>query len=104
MRIRTWSSGLAVVALAVAAALRSSARPRRHAHRGASAKPKPSAPAALGAGRRRAEARRVGRATSSAGSGGEQLKDAPDWVTPFETATGCKVTVKVGLGTPRWSS
>jgi putative spermidine/putrescine transport system substrate-binding protein len=30
------------------------------------------------------------------GSGGEQIQGY-DWVTPFETATGCKVTVKVGL-------
>ncbi len=30
------------------------------------------------------------------GTGGEQVKGY-DWVTPFETATGCKVTVKVGL-------
>jgi putative spermidine/putrescine transport system substrate-binding protein len=30
------------------------------------------------------------------GSGGEQVQGY-DWVTPFETATGCKVTVKVGL-------
>ena len=30
------------------------------------------------------------------GSGGEQV-EGYDWVTPFETATGCKVTVKVGL-------
>jgi putative spermidine/putrescine transport system substrate-binding protein len=30
------------------------------------------------------------------GTGGEQVQGV-DWVTPFETATGCKVTVKVGL-------
>jgi putative spermidine/putrescine transport system substrate-binding protein len=30
------------------------------------------------------------------GTGGEQVQGY-DWVTPFETATGCKVTVKVGL-------
>jgi putative spermidine/putrescine transport system substrate-binding protein len=30
------------------------------------------------------------------GTGGEQISGY-DWVTPFETATGCKVTVKVGL-------
>ena len=30
------------------------------------------------------------------GTGGEQVKGY-DWVTPFETVTGCKVTVKVGL-------
>ena len=30
------------------------------------------------------------------GTGGEQVTGY-DWVTPFETATGCKVTVKVGL-------
>ena len=38
----------------------------------------------------------TGRATSSAAAGGEQVKGY-DWVTPFETATGCKVTVKQGL-------
>ena len=32
------------------------------------------------------------------GSGGEPVPDGGyDWVTPFETATGCKTTVKVGL-------
>jgi putative spermidine/putrescine transport system substrate-binding protein len=30
------------------------------------------------------------------GTGGEQV-EGYDWVSPFETATGCKVTVKVGL-------
>jgi putative spermidine/putrescine transport system substrate-binding protein len=30
------------------------------------------------------------------GTGGEQV-EGYDWVTPFETATGCKVTVTVGL-------
>ena len=30
------------------------------------------------------------------GTGGEQVQGY-DWVTPFETDTGCKVTVKVGL-------
>jgi putative spermidine/putrescine transport system substrate-binding protein len=30
------------------------------------------------------------------GAGGEQVQGY-DWVTPFETETGCKVTVKVGL-------
>ena len=30
------------------------------------------------------------------GTGGEQIQGY-DWVTPFETASGCKVTVKVGL-------
>jgi putative spermidine/putrescine transport system substrate-binding protein len=30
------------------------------------------------------------------GTGGEQVQGY-DWVTPFETASGCKVTVKVGL-------
>jgi putative spermidine/putrescine transport system substrate-binding protein len=32
------------------------------------------------------------------GTGGETVEGAPDWVTPFETATGCKVTVKVSGG------
>src|SRR4051794_40084524 len=30
------------------------------------------------------------------GTGGEQV-EGYDWVTPFEDATGCKVTVKVGV-------
>ena len=30
------------------------------------------------------------------GTGGEQVEGS-DWVSPFETSTGCKVTVKVGL-------
>ncbi len=30
------------------------------------------------------------------GTGGEQVQGY-DWVTPFETATGCKVNVKVGV-------
>ncbi len=29
------------------------------------------------------------------GTGGEQIAGAPDWVTPFEKKTGCKVNVKV---------
>ncbi len=29
------------------------------------------------------------------GSGGEQIAGAPDWVTPFEQETGCKVNAKV---------
>jgi putative spermidine/putrescine transport system substrate-binding protein len=32
------------------------------------------------------------------GTGGETVAGAPDWVTPFEQATGCKVTVKVSGG------
>jgi len=32
------------------------------------------------------------------GTGGETVAGAPDWVTPFETATGCKVKVKVSGG------
>ena len=32
------------------------------------------------------------------GTGGETVEGAPDWVTPFEEATGCKVTVRVGGG------
>src|SRR5215217_652420 len=40
--------------------------------------------------------RRTGRIRVAGGTGGEQVTGY-DWVTPFETATGCKVTVKVGL-------
>ena len=29
------------------------------------------------------------------GTGGEKIADALDWVTPFETETGCKVNAKV---------
>ena len=93
MRIRTWSSGLAVVALVFGAC---SSAPGASAP-GASAKPKPSVPAALGAGE--GELKLVAWTSYVVGgSGGEKLKDAPDWVTPFETETGCKVTVKVGGG------
>ncbi len=61
-----------------------------------SAKPRPSVPSAVGAGE--------GALTLVAwtqyvvgGSGGEPLPAGGyDWVTPFETASGCKVTVKVG--------
>lgn len=89
MRIRSLGAGLAVVAL-VAGACSSSPG-------GASAKPKPSVPASLGAG----EGKLNLVAWSSyvvGGSGGEKIDGAPDWVTPFETETGCKVTVKVGGG------
>jgi putative spermidine/putrescine transport system substrate-binding protein len=92
MRIRSLGTGLAVIALVVGAC---SSTPGGSAP--ASAKPKPSVPAAIGAG----EGKLNLVAWSSyvvGGSGGEKIEGAPDWVTPFETETGCKVTVKVGGG------
>jgi putative spermidine/putrescine transport system substrate-binding protein len=88
MRIRSLGASLAVVALLVGAC---SSSP------GASTKPKPSVPGALGAGE---GALNLVAWTSYVvgGSGGEKIEGAPDWVTPFETETGCKVTVKVGGG------
>jgi putative spermidine/putrescine transport system substrate-binding protein len=93
MRIRTVGTTLAVVALAFGAC---SSTPGA-SPAGASAKPKPSVPAAIGAG----EGQLKLVAWTSyvvGGSGGEKIEGAPDWVTPFETETGCKVTVKVGGG------
>ena len=67
--------------------------PRRARGRGrgerASARPRPQ-PASLGDGRGRAQPRRLGGYVVG-GTGGEQV-EGYDWVTPFETATGCKVT------------
>jgi putative spermidine/putrescine transport system substrate-binding protein len=92
MRIRTMGTGLAALALVVGACSSTPA-----ASTGASAKPKPSVPGSLGAGE--GELKLVAWAGYVVGgSGGEKIKDAPDWVTPFETETGCKVTVKVGGG------
>jgi putative spermidine/putrescine transport system substrate-binding protein len=93
MRIRTLGTGLAVVAFVFGAC---SSAPGASAP-GASAKPKPSVPASVGAGE--GELKLVAWTSYVVGgSGGEKIKDAPDWVTPFETETGCKVTVKVGGG------
>jgi putative spermidine/putrescine transport system substrate-binding protein len=81
-------TGLAVLALVIGAC---SSTP------GASTKPKPSVPGSLGAGE--GELKLVAWTSYVVGgSGGEKIEGAPDWVTPFETATGCKVTVKVGGG------
>jgi putative spermidine/putrescine transport system substrate-binding protein len=92
MRIRTVGTGLAALVLVVGACSSTPA-----ASTGASAKPKPSVPGSLGAGE--GELKLVAWAGYVVGgSGGEKIKDAPDWVTPFETETGCKVTVKVGGG------
>jgi putative spermidine/putrescine transport system substrate-binding protein len=64
---------------------------------GATTKPKPSVPASLGAGE--GELKLVAWTNYVVGgAGGETVEGAPDWVTPFEEATGCKVTVKVGGG------
>ena len=87
MRIRRMSAGLAVIALIIGACSTS----------GATTKPKPSVPASLGAGE--GELKLVAWTNYVVGgAGGETVEGAPDWVTPFEEATGCKVTVKVGGG------
>ena len=87
MRIRRMSAGLAVIALIIGAC----------SSPGATTKPKPSVPASLGAGE--GELKLVAWTNYVVGgAGGETVEGAPDWVTPFEDATGCKVTVKVGGG------
>jgi putative spermidine/putrescine transport system substrate-binding protein len=63
---------------------------------GTSAKPKPSVPASLGA-TEGALSLVAWTQYVMGGSGGEAVPEGGyDWVTPFEEATGCKVTVKVG--------
>jgi putative spermidine/putrescine transport system substrate-binding protein len=63
---------------------------------GASAKPQPSVPAALGA-TEGALSLVAWTQYVMGGSGGEAVPEGGyDWVTPFEDATGCMVTVKVG--------
>jgi putative spermidine/putrescine transport system substrate-binding protein len=88
MRIRRMSALLAVIALIIGAC---SSSP------GTTSKPKPSVPASLGEGE--GELKLVAWTNYVVGgTGGETVEGAPDWVTPFEDATGCKVTVKVGGG------
>jgi putative spermidine/putrescine transport system substrate-binding protein len=89
MQIGKTGVGLAVVALLVAACSAGGS--------GSSTKPKPSVPASLGAGE---GALNLVAWTNYVvgGTGGEKVEGAGDWVTPFETETGCKVTVKVGGG------
>ncbi len=64
---------------------------------GASGSPKPSVPASLGQGE---GALNLVAWTNYVvgGAGGETVAGAPDWVTPFEQGSGCKVTVKVSGG------
>ena len=88
MRIRTVGAAVAVVAVLAGACSSTPA---------ASSKPKPSVPASLGAGE--GELKLVAWTNYVVGgAGGETVEGAPDWVTPFETETGCKVTVKVAGG------
>jgi putative spermidine/putrescine transport system substrate-binding protein len=87
MRTRKLIVGVASLALLAAAC---SSQP------GASAKPKPSVPASLGTNEG-ALSLVAWAAYVMGGTGGEAVPDGGyDWVTPFEEATGCKVTVKVG--------
>ena len=92
MRIRTLGTTLAVVALVFGAC---SSAPGASAP-GASAKPKPSVPAAIGAGE--GQLKLVAWTGYVVGGSGGEKVEGSDWVTPFETETGCKVTVKVGGG------
>jgi putative spermidine/putrescine transport system substrate-binding protein len=63
---------------------------------GSAQAPKPSVPASVGA-TEGALNLVAWTAYVIGGSGGEPVpKDGYDWVTPFETTTGCKVKVKVG--------
>ena len=78
-----------------------SAAPIRGANDAGSTEPsaatstEPSPAASLGGRRGRAEPGRVD-AVRHGRHGGEPVPGGYDWVTPFETATGCKMTVKVG--------
>jgi putative spermidine/putrescine transport system substrate-binding protein len=86
---RRIAGAIAVVAIVVGACTSGGGSP--------SAKPKPSVPAALGAGE--GELKLVAWTNYVVGgAGGETVEGAPDWVSPFEQQTGCKVTVKVGGG------
>ena len=63
---------------------------------GSAAPPKPSVPAAIGA-TEGALNLVAWAAYVIGGTGGEEVPEGGyDWVTPFEDATGCKVSVKVG--------
>jgi putative spermidine/putrescine transport system substrate-binding protein len=60
---------------------------------GISATPAPSLPTSVGSGEGQLDlVARTGHVVG--GTGGEKV-EGEDWVTPFEAATGCKVTVKV---------
>ena len=107
MQRRTWKAGIAGVAVVLTACgggaspSASSSAPASQpaasqpAASGSAPAPSASTPATVGEGE--------GELTLVAwagyvvgGTGGEQV-EGYDWVTPFETATGCKTTVKVGL-------
>jgi putative spermidine/putrescine transport system substrate-binding protein len=106
MQNRTWKVGVAGMALILAAcsggATPSPSSPAasqpaasQPATSASAEAPSASAPASLGEGE--GELNLVAWAGYVVGgTGGEQV-EGYDWVTPFETATGCKVTVKVGL-------
>ncbi len=84
MRIRGWLTLAAAAAILVGACSSSGGD-----------SPKPSVPTSVGDGE--GALNLVAWAGYVVGgTGGEQVPDY-DWVTPFETATGCKTTVKVGL-------
>ena len=61
---------------------------------GAAGSPKPSVQASLGASE--GELNLVAWASYVVGGTGGEKVEGVDWVTPFEQASGCKVTVKVG--------
>jgi putative spermidine/putrescine transport system substrate-binding protein len=60
----------------------------------AAATPGPSVPSAVGEGEGQLNLA-VWPYYVVGGTGGEQIQGAPDWVTPFEQQTGCKVNAKV---------
>jgi putative spermidine/putrescine transport system substrate-binding protein len=79
-RVATRVTAIAVAALVAACS-------------GISATPAPSLPASVGGGEGQLDLiARTGHVVG--GTGGEKVEGV-DWVTPFEAATGCKVTVKV---------
>ncbi len=108
--MRTWKTHLALVAMTaiIVSACGSGATPAPSATAAASTPPAsappaasiepsaaPSGPTSVGEGE--GELSLIAWAGYVVGgSGGEQV-EGYDWVTPFETASGCKVTVKVGL-------
>ena len=108
MRIRGWLTLAAATAIVVAAcssptasnaptSAGGSSAPSAAASSGPSAVPSASAAAAASVGPGEGKLNLIAWAGYVVGgTGGEQITGY-DWVTPFETATGCKVTVKVGL-------
>jgi putative spermidine/putrescine transport system substrate-binding protein len=91
MRTQKVIAGLASLALLAAACTSQTG-----GSPGASSKPKPSVPASLGANEG-ALSLVAWTQYVMGGTGGEEVPDGGyDWVTPFEDATGCEVTVKVG--------